>query len=347
MAETREARPSMPGFYTRSVEGVTPIEIAATAATVLWLALSGGFFLLGDAGAATGGMHFLLVLMIVVLPVCLIWVAALAARSARIMRDESARLQASIDALRQAYIAQSQGGKGEPPHPAIMKRLDEIAGAQRNFEATLAMVGGVRTAEQASVSAPPPPRGADDQQMLSLGTPAEAMQPPLSKADFISALHFPETAEDKAGFAALRRALKDRNAAKLIQASQDVLTLLSENSVYMDDLRPDMARPETLAQLRRGRPRTRHRRAGRHPRPLCHRPDGGTDEGRPDLPRRRASLPAPLRPAVHQFRRAGDGRRDHRLLRHPHRPRLHAAGPGRGHLRLNTAPGGQPQAPDP
>ncbi len=252
MAETREARPTMPGLYTRSVEGVTPIEIAATAATVLWLALSGGFFLLGDAEAATGGMHFLLVLMIVVLPVCLIWVAALAARSARIMRDESARLQASIDALRQAYIAQSQGGKGEPPHPAIMKRLDEIAGAQRNFEATLAMVGGVRTAEQASVSAPPPPRGADDQQMLSLGTPAEAMQPPLSKADFISALHFPETAEDKAGFAALRRALKDRNAAKLIQASQDVLTLLSENSVYMDDLRPDMARPETWRSFAEG-----------------------------------------------------------------------------------------------
>ena len=32
--------------------------------------------------------------------------------------------------------------------------------------------------------------------------------------------------------------------AGLVQASQDVLTLLSQNGIYMDDLRPDRARPE-------------------------------------------------------------------------------------------------------
>ena len=98
----------------------------------------------------------------------------------------------------------------------------------------------------------PSEQAEDNQPTLSLGTPAEAMQPPLSNEDLIRALHFPETAEDEAGFAALRRALRDRSAAKLIQAAQDVLTLMSQDGIYMDDLRPDMARPEVWRAFARG-----------------------------------------------------------------------------------------------
>ena len=57
---------------------------------------------------------------------------------------------------------------------------------------------------------------------------------------------------DKEGFAALRRALKNRSTAQLIQASQDVLTLLSQDGIYMDDLRPDMARPEVWRRFAAG-----------------------------------------------------------------------------------------------
>jgi hypothetical protein len=42
----------------------------------------------------------------------------------------------------------------------------------------------------------------------------------------------------------MRRALADRQTAQLIQASQDVLTLLSQDGIYMDDLRPDRPRPD-------------------------------------------------------------------------------------------------------
>ena len=92
--------------------------------------------------------------------------------------------------------------------------------------------------------------------MLELGTPVEVLAEPLKNEDFIKALHFPEDANDEAGFAALRRALADRNTNQLIQAAQDVLTLLSQDGIYMDDLRPDMARPEIwrrFAQEERGR----------------------------------------------------------------------------------------------
>jgi hypothetical protein len=41
-------------------------------------------------------------------PSALIWVVAVAARSARTLRQEANRLQASIDAMRIAYVEQQQ-----------------------------------------------------------------------------------------------------------------------------------------------------------------------------------------------------------------------------------------------
>lgn len=255
MADHKDARPTLPGLYDRGpANGVTAVEVAALVVSSLWLLLSVWYFLT-DPATVTSGPSFLSVMMVIVLPVAMIWVAAMSIRAATVMRTESARLQAAVDALRQAYVSQAQAGTSEQPHPAILKRLDELAGAQKNLETTLAMLGGIRQAEPAQ-----PARSnettADDQPTLSLGTPAEALQPPISNADLIRALHFPETAEDEEGFAALRRALKDRGAARLIQAAQDILTLLSQDGIYMDDLRPDMARPEVwraFAQGKRGR----------------------------------------------------------------------------------------------
>lgn len=256
MSDPKDARPTLPGLYPRGdSQGVTWIEISALVVTVVWVLLTGWYFLATPAREGPV-MRFLLALMVIVMPVALIWVAALAIRAVRVMQSESERLRAAIDAIRQAYVAQAQSGKGQPPHPQLVKRLDEIAAVQKNLEATLAMLGGVRQAgAQSSLPAAETPEG-EHQPTLSLGTPADALQPPLANADYIRALHFPETAEDETGFAALRRALKDRGTAKLIQAAQDVLTLLSQDGIYMDDLRPDMARPEiwrAFAHGERGR----------------------------------------------------------------------------------------------
>ena len=116
------------------------------------------------------------------------------------------------------------------------------------------MVSSTRQPPQPRPVAKPaePAPAADAQVALPLGTTAEDIQPPLEREDFIRALNFPENANDKEGFAALRRALKDRPTAQLIQASQDVLTLLSQDGIYMDDLRPDMARPEIWRRFAAG-----------------------------------------------------------------------------------------------
>ncbi len=103
---------------------------------------------------------------------------------------------------------------------------------------------------QGTPSAPPPPEG--EQPGLALVPPPPPPPQALSVTDFVRALNFPENAEDRDGFAALRRALADRRVAQIVQASQDVLTLLSQDGIYMDDLTPDRARPELWRRFARG-----------------------------------------------------------------------------------------------
>lgn len=252
------SRPTALGIYDKPRhEMVTSIEVIAISLSVVWLLGSAIFFLFTPspepAPDGTGSLRFLMTMLAIFMPVAMIWVAATAARASRVMREESQRLQAAIDAIRQAYIAQQQG-QHLRTEPSVARKLDEIAAATRKTETALATFHTTRR-EQAQRSPAPaatPIIGADDQPALALGTQAEDMAPRLSNEDFICALNFPETAEDEAGFAALRRALKDREASQLVTAAQDVLTLLSQDGIYMDDLLPDRARPDIWRQFAGG-----------------------------------------------------------------------------------------------
>lgn len=264
MADTSEqtednrqrARPTPLGIYDRpNAETITGIEIAAIVLSGVWLLGAIIFFVMlppeADATGA-GSLRFLMMLMAIFMPVAMIWVAATAARSSRIMREESQRLQAAIDAIRHTYVNQNQAGGMASEAASVTRKLDEIAAAARKTETVLATFSSRREHVRQSPAAAASPTTRDDQPALALGTQAEDISPPLAAEDFIRALNFPETAEDKDGFAALRRALKDRNAAQLIQAAQDVLTLLSQDGIYMDDLRPDRARPEIWREFGQG-----------------------------------------------------------------------------------------------
>jgi hypothetical protein len=196
-------------------------------------------------------------LLAVFLPLALIWAAATTLRSVAILRAEAARLQISVDAMRNAYIAAQQAG-GAAIKPSVEKKLEELAHAARQTETALASFTSRRDTalvvpsadrKVAMVAHVPSP---DEQPGLALGTPAEALRPPLSVREFIRALQFPENPDDKDGFRALRAALEDRDVAKLIRAAQDVLTLLSQEGIYMDDLRPDRARPELWRRFAAG-----------------------------------------------------------------------------------------------
>lgn len=242
-------------------DGASTGELVALAVSVIWVVLAGLFFVLLPPASAEGGLlTFVMTLIAIFMPVAMIWVAAAASRSSRIMREESRRLQAAIDGMRATYLADRNArAMGVAPAQAgvVERKLTEIAQVAKATEAAVATFASSRPQPAAPVAARPlmAGRGATEEQpSLALG--ADEAAPPLMRGDLIRALNFPDTDKDVAGFAALRRALKDRQARALIQAAQDVLTLFSQDGIYMDDLVPDRARPEIwrrFAQGERGR----------------------------------------------------------------------------------------------
>jgi len=95
----------------------------------------------------------------------------------------------------------------------------------------------------------PEPEG---QSSLALGTPAVEPDSPITISEFIRALNFPENEDDSEGFRTLRGALGDRDIGKMVRASQDILTLLSQDGIYMDDLRPDRPRAQSWRLFAKG-----------------------------------------------------------------------------------------------
>ncbi len=263
-----QEKPVSLGIFEKAAgRGISASEIIALALSLIWLLGCAVFFLVlgGDAfpdpaaaGPRADPLQLVMTLLAIFMPVAIIWVAAAAARSARIMREESARLQAAIDAMRHTYLQAQQAGGLSQNAAKVERKLEEIAQAQRQTESAIATFTSSRQARARPAQAIAPPQPTitvspdQDQPALELGTAAEELAPPLAIEDFIRAVHFPENAEDQEGFRALRRALQDHKVAGLIRAAQDVLTLLSQDGIYMDDLRPDMARPEIWRKFAAG-----------------------------------------------------------------------------------------------
>lgn len=231
-------------------------EVVALVVAILWVVGAGLYMLFGPTADATGAIEqlgFILTLIVIFMPVAMLWVGVVAARSTRAMRDESLRLHIAIDSLRQTYIADRQAGQAGGGVSSIERKLTEIAQSAKQTEAAIATFTSMRSkialAPAAGVGSA---TAMDEQPALALGTPAEDIAPPLPRVDIIRALNFPDNESDRDGFGALRRALKDRSVRQLIQASQDILTLLSQDGIYMDDLRPDRARPEVWRRFARG-----------------------------------------------------------------------------------------------
>lgn len=193
----------------------------------------------------------LLRILAVLMPVVMLIVAAIALRSARIMREETERLHAAISSLRHMYLSHTQSASAVS-EPAVTKKLEEIFESTRKTETALATFQTSRRVPERPAIPERAIEAVSEQGSLALGTPVNELSAPLSNDHFVRALNFPETAEDEEGFVALRLALKDRHAAQVIRAAQDVLTLLSQDGIYMDDLRPDRARPDVWRQFAHG-----------------------------------------------------------------------------------------------
>jgi len=224
-------------------------EIVAGLLSVVWVVAVLAYILASPPGDDVQTLGLVMTLLIVFLPLALIWVAVITLRSVRDLRAEAARLQTAVDAMRVSYVQTASQMQAAAIKPSVEKKLDEIAAT---FSSRRDSALTVPSADRKAALAVPRTDPEAEEPRLALGTPAEDIRPPLSVADFIRALHFPESPDDKEGFRALRLALEDRTVAKLIRAAQDVLTLLSQEGIYMDDLKPEMARPDVWRRFAAG-----------------------------------------------------------------------------------------------
>jgi hypothetical protein len=277
----------------------------AIAASVAWIVVATFLFWLTwpDPAPAQGfaTAWFVVVALVIILPAALIWVAVASARAVRDLRHELFQTQASIDRLtnmlatqsasRDAPAAQPAVPKAPPPQPAHAPAPAPAAPPQEEPVS--------RFASRREVSRLIVPRAAPqmpaDQPALALDTPPEDVRPPIARPDLIKALHFPDDENDNEGFAALRRALRDRDARKLVQASQDVLTLLSQDGIYMDDLRPDPVAADLWRRFAQGERGKSVERLG-----------GINDQTYLSVISRRMREDAIFRDAVHHFLRCYD-----------------------------------------
>ena len=221
-----------------------PVDTFAIVASLGWLLFVGLFLLSQPRGVgATDSLRFVYTLMALFLPVAMIWVASTASRSSRIFRDESARLEAAVDALRRTFIEDRQARKeGGSDAARLERKLNEIAQSVRKTESLIAGLSHMPVQpKNAPAEAPPDPKEDDGQPQLDIDAAEAGTLPPLTRSLLVRALDFPEDENDEEGFAALRDALQHRGPRQLIQASQDVLSMLSQDGIYMDDLLPDPA----------------------------------------------------------------------------------------------------------
>ena len=233
------------------------MEVAGVGLSLVWVLLILVYVLVTPPGSETRTLGLVMTLLMVFLPIALIWAVVITLRSIRELRAEAKRLQATVDAMRSSYV-QAQG-QGNGLKPSVERKIDEIAASTRQAETVLATFSSRRdsalsvpSADRKAALVTPQAEPTAEEPRLALGTPAEEFRPPLSVADFIRALQFPETPEDQEGFRALRLALEDRTSSKLIRAAQDVLTLLSQDGIYMDDLQPDLCQPDLWRRFAAG-----------------------------------------------------------------------------------------------
>lgn len=210
-------------------------DIIATVVSVLWVLVIGLVFLFGDGSGLVAGV---MTGLVIAMPVALIWTVALAIKTSWQLREEAAHLQKSIDALRHAQVVHNQAATA----PSLQNTP-----APQNSSPSAPQRDPISTRPANTPSAAP----SDPQPSLELTTNLPARDP-ITVEEFIRALNFPNDETDRPGFRALAKAMDDPDAGRLIRAAQDILTLLSQDGIYMDDLHPDRAKPETWRRFAEG-----------------------------------------------------------------------------------------------
>ena len=231
---------------------MSPENPIALALTIVWL-VACTVYIFASPDLLTDILGSLFTLMVaftaVLLPLIIIWTAVYISSLLRIMQAETNELHKTMDQFKTILSEKSQNDDD-----GLITKLADITAWTKQLDSRLNEL--VDRYDPAPMGEPEPiPTSAaalsekvqkletQSQTTLPLSIPNKRKRTPITVAEFIKALNFPENADDKEGFRVLRRAFEERELGKMLQASQDVLTLLSQNGIYMDDLKPNEPLP--------------------------------------------------------------------------------------------------------
>lgn len=241
-----------------------PGALIAAALTAAWLLLVVLVWVTGSGSGAP--LARLSAALSVLLPPVLIWMALALSRAIADLRDEATSLRLRLDSVRRGagdgdavLLASGNTPASKLPPPS----QNEGQAADPEFRGPHSRTGhdarpappGTAARDGRAAARPLPRTGtpragdADGQSSLPLGTPEDIS---VSPEELVAALNFPDGPEDVTAIRALRAALADPQAARLIRAAQDVITLMARHGLYMDDLDVAAAPPEVWRQLGAG-----------------------------------------------------------------------------------------------
>lgn len=237
-------------------------RVAVMAALAVWVALALAAVLLSGAGPdGTRVLLGFLALSLALLVPLASWTLWRFLHAAGALREAVTALRGATETMDHARM-QLRQAHAATPRPELEGRLGDILARLDAIEQGLAAAGPLGTVaplrhDPGAAAAPGPEADAEPQGQGRFALRGEPPPPvPVPPAEIVRALNFPEDENDTDGFRSLRRALADHEVARLIRAAQDILTLLSQEGVYTDDLVPDRARPEiwrSFAAGQRGR----------------------------------------------------------------------------------------------
>lgn len=188
----------------------------------------------------------LLTMLSVILPVVLIWTVALTAGTAKKLKTEAKALRKEMASVAENLRISSERLPREQSDIVGQLKLIAEMTMQNDKHLKEIATNGVNQAPQIDVvdlnrtvfgDFQTPDQ--ETQITLPLAGVMQPALPPMSVNDFISALNFPDDAKDKDGFRALRRAMEERKLRNLLESSQSVMSLLTKDGIFMDDLNPD------------------------------------------------------------------------------------------------------------
>ena len=140
MADEQDRMTEPLGVFSRPepVVGFGPAELVASLLAVVWVVAVVAYVSLLPATDGRGLLGIVMTLLVVFLPLALIWASVTTLRSVRELRAEAARLQATVEAMRNAYLVNQQTAAAIKP--VVEQKIDELTAATKEVTATVTAI---------------------------------------------------------------------------------------------------------------------------------------------------------------------------------------------------------------